>query len=119
MSRREVREDLAAYAHRAWSGWMSYLFSRSVERVRFHSAAHDPDDLVIPGEWVRRWQRQVNTSYVDLTETEKDSDRKEAVKMIDILNQHVPTPPVGIVMFMFLFGLVVGFVLAFVVWWLT
>jgi hypothetical protein len=25
---KEKREDLAAYAHRAWSGWMNYLFGK-------------------------------------------------------------------------------------------
>jgi hypothetical protein len=80
-----IRELLADYAHQAWSGWMSYFFSRCVERERQHGASVDPDDLVIPGRWVRRWQRQVDTSYRNLSEEEKASDLAEADKMLAII----------------------------------
>lgn len=34
-----------------------------------------------------RWQRQINTPYCNLTESEKDSDRKEAIRIINIINE--------------------------------
>ena len=72
-----VREQLAAYAHEAWSGWMKYMFSK----------CHDGlgDGLAIDKELVERWTRQMNTPYAELPETEKISDRDEAHKMLEIM----------------------------------
>jgi hypothetical protein len=75
--RARAREQLAAYAHEAWSGWMRYLFSLSTYP--------DSSGAKIPGELVERWLRQLNTPYIDLSEAEKDSDRAEADKMLDIV----------------------------------
>lgn len=73
-----VREKLASYAHRAWSGWMDYLFEKSTL---------NPDGTVtIPAWAVERWKRQAKTSYADLPEREKDTDRKEADIMLRIVN---------------------------------
>jgi hypothetical protein len=70
------REQLADYAHDAWSGWMEYLFEKSKE--------NSDGSVTIPTELVKRWKRQLNTSYKDLSEKEKNSDRDEADKMIKI-----------------------------------
>lgn len=69
-----IREEMALLAHDQWSGWMRYLFGKS----------HFNDDgtVTIPLWAVERWQRQMNTDYANLSETEKDSDRQEADRMI-------------------------------------
>jgi hypothetical protein len=74
----DTREQLAAYAHKAWSGWMEYLFSQCKYDV-------ETDTYIIPQWAVNRWQRQILTSYSDLPEQEKDSDRAEADKMLAIV----------------------------------
>jgi hypothetical protein len=72
--RAQLRESLAAYAHDAWAGWMIYLFAQS---------DLNPDGTVtIPAWAVERWARQVTTRYADLPESEKESDRAEADKML-------------------------------------
>lgn len=69
-------EELAAYAHEAWAGWMKYLFSLSTQL---------PDgSVIIPAEQVERWTRQMNTDYEDLPEDEKQSDRVEAARIMQI-----------------------------------
>lgn len=74
-----VREKLAEYAHGAWSGWMRYLFEKSIK--------NDNGTVTIP-EWaVARWQRQMNTSYAQLPEDEKESDRVEADEMLAIFRK--------------------------------
>lgn len=73
----DKREQLAAYAHEAWSGWMDYLFLKS-------SVCSD-GTVVIPAELVARWKRQSQTFYADLPETEKESDRVEANRMLAII----------------------------------
>lgn len=77
-----LREGLAEYAHAAWSGWMKYLFEKCDNR--------GGDTLVIPAWAVERWQRQANTPYGDLPESEKESDRIEADRMIEIMDRAAP-----------------------------
>lgn len=73
----DCRENLAEYAHEAWSGWMRYMFSKSRE---------DPyGDVTIPRQLAQRWRRQMKTSYAELPEDEKGSDRDEADKMLAIV----------------------------------
>jgi hypothetical protein len=72
-------EPLSKFCHDSWSGWMRYLFSKT-------HLSHD-GDAIIPKEFVDRWNRQMNTEYEDLPENEKESDRKEARKIIDVINR--------------------------------
>ena len=72
----DKREELAEYAHEAWSGWMKHMFKMGM----FMDGV-----WVMPKILVERWHRQMNTPYDDLTETEKDSDRAEADKMLEIM----------------------------------
>ncbi len=73
-------ENLAEYAHGSWSGWMEYLFSKC--EPSFDSNGYDA--LIIPNEFLERWARQMNTPYGNLPENEKESDRKEARKILEI-----------------------------------
>lgn len=73
----EVREQLADYAHEAWSGWMRYLFDLSIDA--------GSGSVLIHGDQVRRWKRQMNAPYADLPESERESDRDEADKMLAIM----------------------------------
>lgn len=79
MNENELREKLADYAHRAWSGWMRYLFSKCTSDLK--------GNVTIPKELVMRWTRQMTTLYSDLPEGEKASDRKEADEMLAIMRQ--------------------------------
>jgi len=74
----EIREELASYAHEAWSGWMTYLFQLGT----FHDG-----EFTIHREQMERWTRQSNTPYNQLPEHEKESDREEADKMIAIFKR--------------------------------
>lgn len=74
-AKRECTEELADLAHEQWSGWMGYLFEKSTE---------NPDGTVIIPKWaVDRWKRQMNTSYEELSEDEKECNRIEARKFIN------------------------------------
>ena len=68
-------EELAAYAHEAWSGWMKY------QEKKGGQAFWDS----LPMALTERWVRQANTDYADLPEDEKKSDRVEARRMITIM----------------------------------
>jgi len=68
----DVREELAKYAHEVWSGWMKHMIPKIEQE--------DNQD------WLDRWTRQMETSYDDLSEEEKESDRKEADKILAIVD---------------------------------
>lgn len=81
----ELREKLADLCHEQWSGWMKYLFSKCIsETGQFDK---DTGNLVIPKWAVDRWKRQLNTPYFELSEQEKESDRKEADKILLLINK--------------------------------
>lgn len=73
------RDRLADYAHRAWSGWMRYVFSKSI--------SNDDGSITIPLDLVKRWMRQMNTNMLDLPENERASDYKEADEMLSLLDR--------------------------------
>jgi hypothetical protein len=71
-------EKLANYAHDAWSRWMKYLFSKGIK--------NEDGSFTIDNESVSRWEREMITPYSDLPEEEKESDREEANKILEVLN---------------------------------
>ena len=77
-----LRERLAALCHDQWSGWITYQFSKC-------ASGFDIANLVIPGWAVERWTRQSSTTYDDLSEEEKESDRKEADRFLAILRPEI------------------------------
>lgn len=70
----DLREALADYAHSAWSGWMTYLFTKS--------QLNSDGTVTIPKWAVDRWKTQLETAYSDLPESQKQNDRDEADKML-------------------------------------
>lgn len=73
-----VREKLANYAHEAWVGWMEYLFAQSTQ--------NGDGTVTIPTSLVDRWKWQIEKNYYEFPEEMKLSDRKEADRMIAIIN---------------------------------
>lgn len=72
-----MREILAAHAHDMWSGWMQYMFSKST--------INKDGTMTIPAWAVSRWTRQADTKYSNLPEEEKESDLKEADRILKII----------------------------------
>ena len=71
------REQLASAVHKSWSHWMQHLFA---------NATGNPDGSVtIPAALTTRWKRQMATDYELLSESEKDSDRKQADKLLSAI----------------------------------
>lgn len=73
----ELREALADMEHERWSGWMRYLFDLC--------EIHADGSVTIPANSANHWRRQIATPYADLSEREKDSDRKEVDKILNLL----------------------------------
>lgn len=67
-----LREQIAGRCHEMWSTWMRYLFENCI-------------DGTIPQRASDRWARQMDTSYGNLPQEEKESNRKEADEIIAVL----------------------------------
>jgi hypothetical protein len=60
-------ETLAGVEHDRWAHWQRYVHSKCLRQ---------PDgSLVIPAEFVARWEKQIATGYAELDNQEKESDR--------------------------------------------
>jgi hypothetical protein len=70
-------EALAAVEHQQWSHWQRYVHDRG--KVQPDGA------LLLPPELVSRWERQISTSYEDLSEDEKESDREQVRRYLPII----------------------------------
>lgn len=76
----DLIEKLSDTEYKSWASWMKYLFNKSKK---------NPDGSVtIPKESVKRWERQMKTNYKDLTKSEKDSDRHEVKRQMNIIGKH-------------------------------
>jgi hypothetical protein len=78
----KLRERLAEYAHEAWSGWMRYMFKKAVPGKGNTWEIQKPE--------AERWIRQMWQPYDQLPENEKESDRKEADRMLAICAEAQP-----------------------------
>lgn len=73
----EIIEKLANYEHDRWSRWQKHLFSKCLK--------NEDGSMTIPKEFVDRWNRQINTNYFNLSNQEQESDRKEAIRILEIV----------------------------------
>lgn len=80
MDNKEFIELLATYEHDRWSRWQKYLFSKCI--------INEDGSLIIPKEFVDRWTRQMNTDYCNLSNEEKESDKKEAQNILDLIKEN-------------------------------
>lgn len=85
----ELREQLANLAHKQWSGWMDYLFTKCID-YKPDTIQAEEGALIIPKWAVDRWKKQAKTPYSELTTAEMDSDRAEADKFLAVFNARTP-----------------------------
>ncbi len=67
----KLYEELAELEHEQWTHWTRYML----------------DNLTI--ENIERWKRQIKTPYSELSEKEKESDRKCAEKSLKIFKKYL------------------------------
>ncbi|OBH03496.1 hypothetical protein A5695_10300 [Mycobacterium sp. E1747] len=64
-------------AYERWAHWQRY--------VHDHCVRQQDGSLVIPAELAARWEAQIETPYVGLTEREKDSDREQVRRYLPVI----------------------------------
>ena len=73
----EFTEKGSDLEHERWYKWQKYLHSLCVK--------NEDGTLTIPKERVERWERQIATSYSELSEQEKEYDRVEVRKYLPMV----------------------------------
>ena len=84
-----MREKLAELAHKQWSGWVKSLFEKCEEeelQSSTGSGLYKTGKYILSKEIVSRYNKLMCTKYSDLSENEKEKDRAQADKVIDIMN---------------------------------
>lgn len=77
-------EELADIEHQRWADWQEYCFQKlGIKRT---GVPIDGDDDKSSN--IRRWFRQIDTSYADLSEEEKDSDREQVMRYWSLINHY-------------------------------
>ena len=72
-----LRDRLADIEHERWSHWQKYMHGKC--------EAKQNGDLVIPAEFVAQWSKQSETSFQQLTEAEKNSDRDQVERYLPLI----------------------------------
>ena len=72
-----LTDQLAAVEHRRWARWQQYMHNKCERR--------SDGSLIIPAALVARWERQIATNYIDLDDSEKESDREQVREYLSII----------------------------------
>jgi len=75
----EFVEKGAALEHDRWARWQEYMFSQCRD--------NDGGGKIVPLDLFLRWTRQINTPYSELSEKEKESDRKETRNYLPLISK--------------------------------
>ena len=71
-------EALADLEHQQWAHWTTYM----LDALYALTAGSGVDLEALP--CVKRWRRQIDTPYAELSEKEKESDREWARKVLEV-----------------------------------
>lgn len=75
-------EKGASLEHERWAKWQKYLHSKLEYTEKLGKAYY-----LLPADLFERWEGQIHRPYSELSEEEKESDRKEARTYLPLLKQ--------------------------------
>lgn len=81
LSEEKLLESLADLEHKRWSKWQEYVHSKCIK--------NSDGSLTIPKESVTLWENEIITPYENLTETQKESDRKEIRLFLSLIKSYL------------------------------
>jgi hypothetical protein len=79
---KETLNVFADVQHEIWASWMKFLFTQGWDQA--------DGTFKIKSEKVRRWKRQMETSFADLTEEERETDRH-------VVEEHMKNAILGLI----------------------
>lgn len=80
----DLIDRLADAEHGRWAHWQRYVHDQCERR--------QDGSLVIPAHLVDRWENQIATSYADLSEAEKESDKEQVRRYLPIIAEALNAP---------------------------
>ena len=83
-AREALVEQLAAIEHERWSHWQRYMHD--------NASRQEDGTLLIPADLVARWEKQIKTSYADLSADEQKSDREQVERYLPIIENAFDSP---------------------------
>lgn len=72
----------AEIEHTRWAKWQEYFFGKCIEQRNDGKYV----DLTLPVPLYERWKRQIATPYSELSEPEKESDRREVRSYLPLIH---------------------------------
>lgn len=81
----ELLEMLSAIEHKRWANWQRYVHSKCTRNA--------DGSLTIPKESVDWWENEINTTYENLNERQKESDREEVRPVLRLIDQYLRVKP--------------------------
>lgn len=81
----EFIEEGSNLEHDRWARWQQYFFSKCGISI---SSMTENVNLTLPRVLFERWKRQIETKYSELSELEKESDRKETRNYLPLIKKH-------------------------------
>jgi len=79
----KLMEKLAAIEHDRWADWQAYIMDNSFDLI---DKKEDKYLISIPVEWWENWRRQIDSFYSELSDDEKDRDRREVMRYFGLIN---------------------------------
>lgn len=78
---KELLEILSDQEHKRWASWQKYVHEKCIK--------NEDGSLTIPKESVLWWEEEIKTSYNNLNEKQKESDRNEVRPVIDLICKYL------------------------------
>lgn len=77
----ELMERLASIEHERWADWQKWVHGMLV--------VNGNGEYTLPTDAIRRWDRQIETPYAELSEQEKQSDRDQVMRYWPIIQAYI------------------------------
>lgn len=84
----ELIEKLAAIEHERWADWQKWMIGSAGTDTTPRYKFNEDGSITIPAVLIKAWRRQINTSYKDLTDNEKQSDRDQVMRYWPLIQEH-------------------------------
>lgn len=79
MSEEELKEKLASIEHDRWADWQKWC----------HKVLRENNSFPGKEDILERWDRQIETPYVNLSEKEKQSDRDQVDRYWPLIKEYI------------------------------
>jgi hypothetical protein len=76
----ELRQQLAAIEHERWADWQRYCHSKLTETL---------NGMMMEWPDYKHWERQIDTTYADLTPEEQASDMEQVERYWPLINAYI------------------------------